>query len=83
METDDSPYQTRSFALGILFLGLTAFGYVPVVNQFYYGLGPFVHIIFLAFYIIGFRAIRRSPVPDGVKWLLYFAPVVCLVALTL
>jgi hypothetical protein len=82
MSADGSPYLTLSFILGSFFLGLTAFGYVPVVNQFYYGGGwPFVQIVFLAFYIIGFRAIRRSAVPGWVKWLLYVAPVVCLVAM--
>ena len=82
METDDSPYLTKSFVLGTLFLGLVAFGYIPVTHAFYYGGGwPVVQTIFLAFYVIGFRAIHRSAVPAVVKWVLYVAPVVCLAAM--
>jgi len=81
MPATTSPYLTGRFLLGALFLGLTAFTYLPVAGSFYYGGGwPFIQVIYLAMYLLGIRWIRRSEIPVWLKWVLCLTPAAWMIA---
>ena len=68
-----SPFLSKNFLLGIVFLGIAIFGCRPVTHYFYYGGGwPFVPLSFLILYLLGLRYVFRSKVHLTIKLLLGF-----------